>query len=83
MVEPLPCEALRWRCPDEALQFETTDEVDPIAGIIGQSSAMEALQFGLEIDAPGQNIFIRGLTGTGRMALVRRLLELLRHDRLG
>jgi ATP-dependent Lon protease len=36
---------------------------------------MAALSFGLEIDAPGQNVFVRGLTGTGRMTLVRRLLQ--------
>ena len=33
---------------------------------------------GLEVEAPGQNVFIRGLTGTGRMTLVRRLLEELK-----
>ena len=77
MVDSLPSEALRWRCPEDALKFETTAEVEPIAGIIGQTSAVESLQFGLEIDAPGQNIFIRGLMGTGRTALVRRLLETL------
>jgi len=74
MVEPLPCTALRWRCDPDRLEFETTDEVDPVAGVIGQSSAVDALGFGLEIDAPGQNIFIRGLAGTGRMTLVQRLL---------
>ncbi|MHC4548848.1 MAG: Lon protease family protein [Planctomycetota bacterium] len=87
MVEPLPCEALRWRCDPQKLPFETTDDVEPIAGVVGQASAVDALSFGLEIDAPGQNVFIRGLTGTGRMTLVRRLLEELqptcaiKHDR--
>ena len=75
MIEPLPCNALRWRCDPDRLEFETTADVDPVAGVIGQSSAVDALSFGLEIDAPGQNVFIRGLTGTGRMTLVQRLLE--------
>jgi predicted ATP-dependent protease len=35
---------------------------------------MEALRFGIECGAPGQNVFVRGLTGTGRMTLVKRLL---------
>ena len=39
---------------------------------------MEALSFGLESDAPGQNVYLRGLTGTGRMTLVKRLLEAIK-----
>ena len=75
MVEPLPCSALRWSCDPASLKFETTADVEPIAGVIGQASAVDALEFGLECHAPGQNVFVRGLSGTGRMTLVQRLLE--------
>jgi predicted ATP-dependent protease len=73
--DSLPTDALRWRCDPAALPFASTREVRPIDGVIGQDTAVEALRFGLEIYAPGQNVFVRGLTGTGRMTLVRRLLE--------
>lgn len=53
----------------------STAECPPSNGIVGQDSAVEALRFGIECDAPDQNIFVRGLTGTGRMSLVRRLLD--------
>lgn len=76
--EPLPVDALRWRCDAAALPFKSTAEVKPIDEVIGQDTAVEALMFGLEIYAPGQNVFVRGLTGTGRMTLVRRLLEEMR-----
>ncbi|MDH3591226.1 MAG: AAA family ATPase, partial [Planctomycetota bacterium] len=76
--KPLPGSALRWRCDPASLPFETTAEVEPIAGIVGQDAALESLRFGLEFEAPGQNIFIRGLAGTGRMTMVRRLLEEMR-----
>ncbi|MCZ6596878.1 MAG: AAA family ATPase, partial [Planctomycetota bacterium] len=75
MPDPLPANALRWRCDPESLPFETTAEVEPVAGVVGQQSAVEALRFGIESDAPGQNVFVRGLTGTGRMTMVRRLLD--------
>ncbi|MCK6459085.1 MAG: AAA family ATPase [Planctomycetes bacterium] len=75
MPAPLPCTALRWRCDPESLPFETTADIEPVAGVIGQESAVDSLRFGLECGAPGQNVFIRGLTGTGRRTLVRRLLE--------
>jgi len=78
MKSPLPAEALRWRLDPTSFAFHTTDEVDPVPGVVGQSSAVEALRFGLECNAPGQNVFIRGLTGTGRMTLVSRLLEELK-----
>jgi len=75
MIEPLSAEKLRWHCDPASLPFETTEEVEPLPGVVGQDSAVAALQFGLESGAPGQNIFVRGLTGTGRMRLVRRMLE--------
>ncbi|MGQ0613311.1 MAG: Lon protease family protein [Planctomycetaceae bacterium] len=78
MVDPLPCEALRWRCDATKLGFRTTADLDPIRGVIGQDNAVESLRFGLETDAAGQNIFIRGLAGTGRLTMVRRLLEELK-----
>ena len=77
-LQPLPVDQLRWQCDPAAFKFETTDEVNPIVGIIGQDAAIEALEFGLESGAAGQNIYVRGLTGTGRMTLVRRLLDDIR-----
>ena len=71
----LSAEALRWCCDLDALDFDTTDEVKPETGIIGQDDAVAALTFGLEIQGAGTNVFVRGLPGTGRMTLVSRLLE--------
>lgn len=68
-------EDLRLCCDPVALEFSSTAEVEPISGVIGQDDAIEALRFGLEFSAPGQNIYVRGLNGTGRMTLVHKLLE--------
>ncbi|MFC1783240.1 Lon-like protease helical domain-containing protein, partial [Planctomycetota bacterium] len=57
------------------LDFKTTDEVEPLDEIIGQSRAMEALDVGLGIDQEGYNIFVAGLTGTGKMETIRRSLQ--------
>ena len=78
VYQPIATAKLRWRCDPGALSFETTADIDPETGVIGQVDAIESLRFGLETDAPGQNIFVRGLKGTGRMTLVRRLLEDIR-----
>jgi ATP-dependent Lon protease len=69
---------LRWRVDESRLSFKSTAEVDPAEGIVGQPVAIEAMRFGVECDAPGQNVYVRGVTGTGRMTLVTSLLEELR-----
>jgi lon-related putative ATP-dependent protease len=71
----VPQSELRWKCEDEWLSFDTTADVEPISGVIGQDDAVEALKFGLTINAPGQNVYVRGLTGTGRASLVEHLLQ--------
>lgn len=41
----------------------------------GQQRAVEALQLGLDTQGPGYNIFVLGRPGSGRHAIVRRLLQ--------
>ncbi|MBL8900287.1 MAG: AAA family ATPase [Planctomycetes bacterium] len=74
-LQRLPPERLRWRCPREWVPFSDTREVAAEPGIVGQDEAIETLRYGLEIDGPGQNVFVRGLDSSGRSTLVQRLLE--------
>ena len=76
----LAVDALRWRCDPASFDFETTADVTPAVGIVGQDVAVDALRFGLETSAPGQHVFVRGITGTGRATLVRGLLETIKPD---
>jgi len=71
-------ENLRWQVDESRLSFRSTAEVDPAEGIVGQPIAIEAMRFGVECDAPGQNVYVRGVTGTGRTTLVTSLLKELR-----
>jgi predicted ATP-dependent protease len=71
----VPEERLRWRCPREWLDFEDTSTVAPVPGIVGQDEAIEALRYGLEIEGPGQNVFVRGIESSGRSSLVQKLLH--------
>lgn len=54
----------------------------PSNEIIGQTRAVRALTVGLEINHKGYNIFVTGLSGTGRTTTVRRLLEQIEADNL-
>ncbi len=62
----IPVEKLKNKCDLSMLKFTTTEEIDLHKDIIGQERAMKALEFGLSIKRKGYNIFVTGLTGTGR-----------------
>lgn len=62
----IPLERLKSKIDDSMLKFKTTEEIDSHQDIIGQERAMKALEFGLSIKRKGYNIFVTGLTGTGR-----------------
>ena len=73
--EELAAERLRWRCPVERFRFQTTDDIAGCDEIIGQPRAVDAIRQGLEIRSPGYNIFVAGLTGTGKTTTIRQILE--------
>ncbi len=75
MIDPLPVDALRRTCDPDQFDFETTDDLSSDTQVIGQSRAIEALQFGVGIDSQGYNIYALGPAGTGRRDLVQNLLE--------
>ena len=60
---------------DEALQFKSTTELPSLNKVIGQERAVRALQFGLELLAPGYNVFVGGIAGTGKSTIVKSLVE--------
>jgi hypothetical protein len=50
-------EELRRRLDPASLDFESTAEVEPLQGTIGQTRATEAVEFGLEIETFGYNLY--------------------------
>jgi predicted ATP-dependent protease len=68
-------EDLRWRCDPELLEFDSTEDLKPIEGILGQERALKALKLGVDLRKPGYNIYIAGLSGTGKATTVKKILE--------
>src|SRR5436853_1204869 len=66
---------LRWRCELSRIPFETTAQADPREGFIGQERALRALKMGVELSAPGYNVFVCGLAGTSRGSTIARMIE--------
>jgi ATP-dependent Lon protease len=79
-LPPLSANELRWKCDTDNLSFDSTDDLDTDAGIVGQATAREALEFGLLCLAPGQNVYVRGQRGTGRRQLVLEMLDKLKPE---
>jgi ATP-dependent Lon protease len=68
-------EDLRWRCNQDVFAFDSTNDIEPIEGILGQERALKALKLGVDLRSPGYNIFIAGLSGTGKATTVKKMLE--------
>src|ERR1700716_2130140 len=71
----LPPGKLRWRCEASRLPFETTAQAELREGFIGQERALRALKMGVELSAPGYNVFVCGLAGTSRGGTIARMIE--------
>lgn len=68
-------EQLKSDCDTDCLGFDTTEELIPLHGIIGQDRASKSLDFGLKMKKRGYNIYVAGNWGTGRNSYVRLLTE--------
>ncbi|MGD8653375.1 MAG: AAA family ATPase [Desulfobacterales bacterium] len=66
---------LRLICNPKVFKFKNTSEVRPLDTVIGQERAVKAIDFGLNMDDPGYNIFVTGLASTGKSTIVRDLVN--------
>jgi predicted ATP-dependent protease len=71
----LPTSKLRWKCELSRIPFETTAQAELREGFIGQERALRALKMGVELSAPGYNVFVCGLAGTSRGGTIARMIE--------
>ena len=66
---------LKLSFPQELFHFDTTEELDNIQGGIGQDRGIKALEFGLQVDVKGYNIFIEGPSGVGKTMYTKNYLN--------
>jgi lon-related putative ATP-dependent protease len=75
MITELDYNQARKTCPDDFITCRATDELEPLSEIIGQDRAVKALQFGLDIQEEGFNVYVAGLPGTGKKTAIMTFLE--------
>ena len=73
----LSVEELRWQCDPSLFKFECTKDISPLQEFIGQDRAIQALKFGLNMPDFGYNIYLAGLTGTGKTSILKTHIERL------
>lgn len=61
-------------CSPEIFKFESTAELDDNNLVYGQDRAIKALQFGLNVDVKGYNLYLEGPTGVGKTMYTRNYL---------
>ena len=76
----IPWQETCWSCQVDSLNFQCTDELAPLDHFIGQERALEAIRFGLEVDKPGYNLFVTGLSGTGKASAIQDHLQRIVDD---
>ncbi|KUG02845.1 atp-dependent protease la type ii [hydrocarbon metagenome] len=66
---------LRKKCNPSGFKFNSTADVKPLTGIIGQERALNAISIGLDIESEGYNIYLAGQSGTGKTTLASKMLH--------
>lgn len=59
----------------KSFPFETTDSINPLDSVIGQERAIRAIKLALEMEHSGYNVFVTGMSGTGRTTIVGDILK--------
>ena len=73
----VPVEKLSWKCDPALLKFGTTRELQSLGEFIGQDRAIRSIEFGLNLEMDGYNIYVAGLSGTGKTTVVKTYIEKL------
>ena len=66
---------LKMTCNENMFHFETTKELEPINDGIGQERGIKALEFGIDINVKGYNIYLEGPSGVGKTMYTKNYLE--------
>ncbi|HOD75170.1 MAG TPA: ATP-binding protein [Syntrophorhabdaceae bacterium] len=75
MITKLKPDELYKKCDPDSFAFAGTDAVVELPQTIGQEKALNSLDFGLNMDSAGFNIFAIGESGTGKMSTVMYMLR--------
>ncbi len=71
----LSYQKLKNECNPKFFKFNDTSEIDALNGIIGQERAVKAMEFGLKVNIRGYNVYMSGMTGTGKTSYAQNYIK--------
>jgi len=74
-LKSLPSHQLYKACVLKDLPFKSTRQLEPLAEIVGQNRAQEAVRFALAMPHGGYNVYAVGINGLGKRTMMLRYLE--------
>jgi lon-related putative ATP-dependent protease len=77
----LSADKLEWQCDPGLFAFDCTKDLAPLREFVGQDRAIRAIEFGLSMDKDGYNIYVAGLTGTGKTSAVKKQIDNLLEEK--
>ena len=66
---------LKMTCNPAVFNFETTADLEPLMEGIGQDRGIKALEFGLQVDVKGYNLYLEGPSGVGKTMYTKNYLN--------
>ena len=66
---------LKMTCDSNLFKFETTADLEPINTGIGQDRGIKALEFGLQVNVKGYNLYLEGPSGVGKTMYTKNYLD--------
>ena len=66
---------LKMTCNPNVFEFETTGDLESIQTGIGQDRGIKALEFGLQVDVKGYNLYLEGPSGVGKTMYTKNYLN--------
>ena len=75
MGSELNVTSLRWTCDPKLIGAKSTEDLKPLAVLVGQPRAHQAFLLGFAAKEPGFNIFAAGASGTGKTTAITDFLE--------
>ena len=66
---------LKFTCDETVFSFEDTSELTPIVTGIGQERGIKALEFGVNVDIKGYNLYLEGPSGVGKTMYAKNYLD--------
>ena len=66
---------LKMTCNEKLFNFTTTEELEGLQSGIGQDRGIKALEFGLQVNVKGYNLYIEGPRGVGKTMYTKNYLD--------